>query len=65
MFVGRSYKLKTVQDVIDRLKKFEPNMHVVGADSIELDNLQLTETVCTENQIAVKNVGWETIVVIK
>lgn len=59
------YKIKTVQDLIDRLQKFDPNMKVIGADSVELDCINKTETVCTENSVAVKNVGFETVVVIR
>lgn len=53
---------KTVQEVIDELKRFDPQMKVIGADNIKLDTVQKTETECTENQISVKNVGFETVV---
>ena len=53
---------KTVEEVINELKKFDPHMKVIGADNIKLDIVQKTETECTENQVSVKNVGFETVV---
>lgn len=55
----------TVEELIEKLSKYDKNTKVIGADSIEWINSPITEVVDDDHNVNLKIVGWETVLRLK